>query len=491
MALGIVTREGTTKPPPALPIVEFHWEARKGSVPHPEQGKRARQARPVSNRFSAPCVFESMARAIAAAGRPMVRSRTVVRGCTVARGRLVAGLLAVGAFAIGSLGVAAGPAAASTTSRAPDCATPSNDRVAQIPWTLTRLSVHRVWPLTTGKGVMVAVIDTGVDKGVPQLAGHVLPGVDVVNGYGTADADCFGHGTFVAGLIAAQPRPDTGVAGVAPGVMIMPIRQANDSRDGTVGGLAKSIMIAVDAGASVVNISATSFAPDEGLRQAVAYATAKNVLLVASASNEAQQGNPTAYPAAYPEVIAVGAVDRNGRRSQFSEVGNYLDLVAPGQEIVSLSRGGRGHVIDNGTSYATPFVAATAALVRSYHPGLTAAQVKRRLELTADHPPRALPDPEVGWGIVNPYNAVTAVLPEEYGSRPGPRPRESVAPVTLSTPDTSARDTAMTFALMAAVGLVIAGILAYVLPRGSDRGWRGTETDESVGRPNERVGASP
>ena len=103
-----------------------------------------------------------------------------------------------------------------------------------------------------------------------------------------------------------------------------------------------------------------------------------------------KRGNPTAYPAAFPGVVAVGAVGQDGKRSQFSEVGTYLDLVAPGVDIVSLSRAGIGHMVDNGTSYATPFVAAVAALVRSYYPRLTALQVKRRMELTADHPGTAL-----------------------------------------------------------------------------------------------------
>jgi len=355
------------------------------------------------------------------------------------------------------------------------CATPSNDVLHDTPWTQKRLAPQRVWNLTTGQGVVVGVIDTGVDAQVPQLAGHVLPGFDIVNGGGRADNDCAGHGTFVTGIIAAQPKTDTGVAGVAPGVMILPLRQANSASDGTADGLAKAIRVAVDNGARVINISASAFLPNDQLRQAVEYATAKDVLLVASASNEAQAGNPKAYPAAYPQVIAVGAIAQDGQRSQFSEVGDYLDLVAPGQDIVSLSRGGVGHVTDNGTSYATPFVTGVAALVRAYYPRLTAAQVKRRLELTADHPGTKLPDPQVGWGVVNPYNAITTVLPQEYGAGGAASAPDPIGPIGSSRPDTYPRNLAVFFiAGLVAVAAVVS-VLAYALPRGARRGWRTVE----------------
>jgi type VII secretion-associated serine protease mycosin len=345
--------------------------------------------------------------------------------------------------------------------------------------------VSRVWDLTKGAGVTVAVIDTGVDASVPQLSGHVLPGVDVVNGAGPANTDCFGHGTFVAGIIAAQPRAGTGVVGVAPGVTILPIRQANNNSDGTAMGLAKSIRIAADSGAKVVNISASAFFPSDDLRVAVDYAASKDVLLVASASNEAQSGNPKAYPAAYPQVLAVGAIGHDGRRTDFSEVGDYLSLVAPGVDIISLSRAGSGHVIDNGTSYATPFVTATAALVRAYHPELNAAQVKRRLERTADHPGLTVPNPQVGWGVVNPYNAVALVLPEEGaqgragGGKPVQEPRQPAAK------DNSATEAAKVFTF-GLVGLGLAALLlAYTLPRAYNRRWR--PADEPAPRGDRRT----
>jgi membrane-anchored mycosin MYCP len=352
------------------------------------------------------------------------------------------------------------------------CSTPTNDMAVEVPWAQRRLGAARVWELTTGRGVVVGVIDTGVDATVPQLAGRVLPGTDIVNGQSRADSDCFGHGTFVAGIIGAQPRAGTGMAGLAPGATILPVRQANSSSDGTASGLARSIRAAVDGGAKVINMSASAFFPNDELRAAVQYAAAKDVVMVTSASNEAKAGNPVAYPAAYPEVIAVGSIGPDGKRSDFSEVGHFLDLVAPGVGIVSLSRAGQGHVTDNGTSYAAPFVAATAALVRSYHPELNAAQVRRRLERTADHPATTLPDLQVGWGVVNPYNAVSMVLPDEHGAGTDSGGAAPMSAVTWTPPDTRARDTATTFALALAAAAVLVAVLAYLLPKGVRRRWR-------------------
>jgi membrane-anchored mycosin MYCP len=374
--------------------------------------------------------------------------------------------------------VVSGAALPAAPGDAERCSTPSDTVAREVPWPQRRLALDRVWELTTGTGVVVGVVDTGVDASVPQLRGRVLSGIDVVNGRGRADSDCYGHGTFVAGIIAAERRAGTGFAGVAPGATILPVRQATGPSDGSSAGLARSIRAAVDGGARVINVSASAFFPNGELRAAVDYATANDVVLVAAASNEAKSGNPKAYPAAYPEVIAVGAVGQDGRRTEFSEVGDFLDLVAPGADVISLSRASAGHLSDNGTSYATPFVAGTAALVRAYHPRLTAAQVKRRLELTADHPGTALPDPQVGWGIVNPYHALTAVLPEEFGAQGAPVGQERVVARAWSPPDTGPRDTAVRFAVGAGLVAVIGGLLAYVLPRGARRGWRPAGEDD-------------
>lgn len=314
--------------------------------------------------------------------------------------------------------LSAPPAGASTLPPTGQCREKSVDTVPDTPWSQARLDARRVWDLTQGAGQTVAVVDTGVDGSVPQLQGAVLRGSDVLGGTGRGDTDCVGHGTFVAGIIAARPAPGLKFTGLAPAAKILPIVQTSDGRDGTAAGMARAIRAAVDGGATVINVSANAPAPSDPLRAAVEYAAAKDVLIVASAGNAdpgtpQQPGAGITYPAVYDEVLAVAATDREDQAATFSVAGDFVDLAAPGVDILSLGVKGPGYRLDAGTSFAAPYVAATAALVRARHPGLTAAQVKHRLEATADRPASRVPDPKVGWGVVNPFNAVTVVVPGE------------------------------------------------------------------------------
>ncbi|GHF44780.1 type VII secretion-associated serine protease mycosin [Amycolatopsis bartoniae] len=391
------------------------------------------------------------------------------------------------------LGVlSAGPAAAQQTAtplpnNQQACLPPPQGTETSVPWAQQQLAPQRVWPLTRGGGITVAVVDTGVDAHTPQLAGHVQRGVDITtSSHGPADSDCYGHGTFLAGIIAAASAPGTGFAGVAPDVSILPIRVANSAGDNSPGALtadsmARGIRQAVDSGAQVVNISASTTVPNADLQAAVQYAASRDVVVVASAANSAEDGDPVTYPASYPGVIAVGAVDANGQRANFSQTGPFLSLVAPGVDVTSIGPGGPGQWQGSGTSYAAPFVAAAAALVRAYRPTLTAAQVKHRLEATANHPAAALPDPGLGWGTVNLMAAVTTVLPEEGGAgaqvmvTPPP-----VRPANVQAPDELGP-------LLAVAGVMVAAIFAFALVRvsrlsrgGRRRGWRPARVVEVV-----------
>ncbi|MFI7123872.1 type VII secretion-associated serine protease mycosin [Amycolatopsis sp. NPDC049868] len=341
-----------------------------------------------------------------------------------------------------------------------------------MPWAQRQLAPHQTWPLTNGGGVTVAVVDTGVDAQTPQLAGRVLSGLDVINpGGGRGDSDCFGHGTFVAGLIAAAPAAGTGFAGVAPGVTILPIRVANNADDVTADAIARGIRAAVDNGASVINVSASTTVRNAPLEDSINYAQAHDVVVVASAANSAKQGDPVTYPASYPTAVAVGAVTPGGQRADFSQTGPYLDLVAPGVDVDSIGPRGPGQWKGSGTSYAAPFVAGTAALIRAYHPQLTADQVRRRLELTADHPAARLPDPQFGWGMVNPTEAVSMVIPEETGrtgalvsgssANPPAMPPLDVGPVVVVA--------GFFLALVVILAVCLAGRLG---PAGHRRRWR-------------------
>ncbi|GAA1027976.1 MULTISPECIES: type VII secretion-associated serine protease mycosin [Amycolatopsis] len=354
------------------------------------------------------------------------------------------------------------------------CAPPSSVVVKAVPWAQTRLVPERAWPLSRGGGQLVAVIDTGVDGSVPQLAGKVEPGQDIVRGNAPAQDDCVGHGTFVAGIIAASQTPGIGLAGVAPDARILPIRQTTNGQDGTNSRMATAIHAAVDAGARVLNISAASSFSTSDLESAVDYAASRDVLIVAAVFNDAQNENAVSYPAAYPKVLAVAAVGPDSQRASFSAVGDYVDIAAPGVNVLSLAPGGSGHVLGSGTSFAAPFVAGTAALVRARYPDLTAAQVKHRLEATADHPASVLPSPAVGWGVVNPYAAVSRILPEEHGAAAVPARLTTVAGPAPAPSLGAGNAAALVVGGSAAVLGVCALAGALIVPRGRSRGWRPT-----------------
>lgn len=359
------------------------------------------------------------------------------------------------------------------------CLAPPRAVDPSVPWPQRQLAPDRVWPMTYGAGITVAVVDTGVDGSVPQLQGKVLRGIDTTtSGHGPADNDCYGHGTFVAGIIAASPVSGTGYAGVAPGVQILPIRCATTDEPNAPGtltpeGMAAGIRAAVDGGARVVNISSSTTEQNAQLAAAVDYAQSRDVVVVASAANGAKDGDPVTYPAAYPSVIAVGAVDQAGKHADFSQTGSFVSLVAPGVAVVGLGPGGPGHWQGQGTSYSAPFVAGAAALVRAYRPSLTAEQVKHRLIATASRPPVPVPDPAYGWGTVNPVAAVTAVLPEESGAgKPA-----MVAPPPARAADSAVRDElGPVLAVAGVVGALCLVLVLLLLVRvhrsGRGRRWR-------------------
>lgn len=400
----------------------------------------------------------------------------------VARCRTVALLaLALSAVAIGAVGWAVPSTASVDSTTSVDSAAiancgdtsglPPTTLYHQTPWAQRTLGFERVWPITEGAGVTVAVVDTGVDgKITPFLKGAVKPGFDVVNHGGVADTDCQGHGTFVAGLIAGRPISGYGFAGVAPQATILPIREANSTGGSTAGVLAKCIVAAVNLGAQIINVSITAPLPAPDLVNAVNYALRRNVLVVAAAGNDFASGNGPQFPAALPGVLAVGAVDETGQRASFSESRSYLSVVAPGTDLIGPGAGGVGLVTESGTSFATAYVSGVAALVRSYYPKLTVPQVIRRIEVTADQPPGKLPTPGLGWGEVNPYAAVTAVLPRRAG-RSVPLGTRVAGPPRLPVRSGS---------VQAAVGVAVGGsalavailLCGQIVVRGRRRGWR-------------------
>ncbi|MDX3235828.1 type VII secretion-associated serine protease mycosin [Streptomyces sp. ME03-5709C] len=315
------------------------------------------------------------------------------------------------------------------------------DAVRDADWALDALHAREAWQRTKGAGVTVAVLDTGVDGTHPDLSGQVLEGRDMV-GFGArpGDATWAKHGTGMAGIIAGHghgPGGSDGVLGIAPEARILPVRvileekdpQRKKARTQRGSALADGIRWAADHGADVINLSlgddSRTAHPEAQEDDAIQYALRKGVVVVASAGNGGEQGNRASYPAAYPGVIAVAAVDRYGSRAAFSTRRWYATVAAPGVDVV-VADPNRRYYEGWGTSTACAYVSGVAALVRSAHPRLSPAQVKRLLADTARSAPAGGRDDAVGHGLVDPVAALKAaakLTPEGAVPSAAPYPR--------------------------------------------------------------------
>ncbi len=387
--------------------------------------------------------------------------------------------------------------------------TPSDRGRAATAQQLRDLDLPAVWRLTRGAGQTVAVIDTGVAR--HRLLPHLVPGGDYVS-TGDGTDDCDGHGTIVAGIIGAAERSTgaPGFSGVAPDATIIAIRQsslkfapAGQSAPGfgDVDTLAMAVRTAADMGASVINVSSIACTADaaglddRALGAALRYAVdVKNVVVVAAAGNvgglsqcpeqnpagdPAHPGRPdwdsvkvVVSPAWYDDyVLTVGSVDPKGAPSQFTMAGPWVDVAAPGEDVVSLDVDGEGFVDETpvlgdpmpiaGTSYAAPVVSGIAALVRARSPQMTARQVMQRIKDTAHRPPAGW-DPFVGHGVVDALAAVsgdatTERMTVEHGAAHDDQERLISPPAKDISPDTSPRRIAF-----GGAGLCVAMLAAAV-----------------------------
>lgn len=258
-------------------------------------------------------------------------------------------------------------------------------------WHLQQLHLPEAWRISKGQGVLVAVLDTGVDDRHPDLRGAVVNGPDLTGS--TRPRQRWGHhGTAMASLIAGRGHDGRhGVLGVAPAARVLSIRVTLENDDPLRGkqsaagrdALAKGIRYAVDHGADIISMSlgggSGSWEGSAAEEEAVQYALERGAVLVASSGNDGDSTNRKNFPAAYPGVIAVGAVDRQLKVARFSNRQDYLSVVAPGTEIVSAD-GPDSYVIGDGTSSAAAMVAGIAALILAEHPGLSPLQVRRAIE---------------------------------------------------------------------------------------------------------------
>lgn len=302
-------------------------------------------------------------------------------------------------------------------------ATVHADGIRAQQWALEAMHTEEAWQTTKGRGITVAVLDTGVQADHPDLAGNVLPGKDLVRfGAEPGDRAWARHGTAMAGIIAGHghgPGDADGVIGIAPEAKILPVRVILEDGDpsrakarSTRGNaLAEGIRWAADHGADVINLSlgddSASAHPEPSEDQAVQYALKKGVVVVASAGNGGEKGDHISYPAAYPGVIAATAVDRAGTRASFSTRRWYATVSAPGVDVV-IADPDHKYYEGWGTSAAAAFVSGAAALVKAAHPGLAPAQIKSLLEDTARNAPSGGRDDSRGFGFVDPAAAIEA-----------------------------------------------------------------------------------
>jgi len=371
--------------------------------------------------------------------------------------------------------------------------------VAQRSPALNQMGASAVWKIATGRGVSVAIVDSGIDIGNAHLPDRtaVAPGrtlLPTIDGWTPDPAghnDLSGHGTAVASLVGGRSVDGSGQIGLAYGATLVPIQVFGVATAGptpderlaavtpTVQRLADGIRAGADLGAKVINVSLSVDSPDPGLADAVSYAMGKGALVVASAGD--RESAPDAkdgarYPAAFPGVVSVTSVTSGrGVDTTANIQGNHITVAAVGQGLNTAF----GHVGDclltgaPATSFATPLVSATAALLAERYPDEGPALWKYRIEASAQRPRADVKDAAIGWGIISPYDALTMTLDPQ---RPGPTmpghdapptaaPPEAVGPVVLEDdPDAGPRQVGLWLAfvaLAAAVGLRLVQVLRH------------------------------
>ena len=295
----------------------------------------------------------------------------------------------------------------------PDALT-TNDPQAAQQYSLWRMSVNSAWDVTRGDGVVIGVLDTGVDGTHPDLQGKLVSmGRDFVNNDYNATDD-HGHGTHVSGIAAAATNNGVGVAGIGYNARVLPVKVLSSSGSGSYSAIASGITWAADNGARIINLSLGGPGSSTTLDQAIAYAWNKGVVIVAAAGNE-NTSSPT-YPASSANVIGVCATDQADAKASFSNYGINVDVCAPGVNIWSTVRGGSYQAWD-GTSMASPNAAGVAALVAAAHPTWTNSQIKQALENTTDNIGSST---YFGRGRLNAARAVGAATPGQPTSTPPP-----------------------------------------------------------------------
>lgn len=298
-------------------------------------------------------------------------------------------------------------------------ALPATDTGRDLQWGLNRLQAEDVWARSTGAGVTVAVLDTGVKSSHPDLKGKVSKGYNAITQKAGARSDDNGHGTFISGMIAGKNN-NSGIVGIAPNARILPVKVLNADGIGDSEDIARGIIWATDNGADVINMSFGADSTNKVEAAAIDYARGNGVTMVAAAGNEGFK--QVMYPAGYPGVLGVGAVDPANKRASFSNSGGHVDVVAPGQGILS-SYTERNYTWTSGTSMSTAYVSGMAALAISYSPGAGGDPLAQQIMATAIDLGDAGSDAQYGAGLVDP-----GAMMEQLGAGRAPgMPRDIAA----------------------------------------------------------------
>jgi type VII secretion-associated serine protease mycosin len=280
---------------------------------------------------------------------------------------------------------------------------PNDTLYSKYQWNLPQIETELGWKWNKGsQDMIVAVIDTGVQSDHPDLEGRLVPGINLVDDSQPPEDDV-GHGTHVAGIIAAQVNNHEGVAGMTWFTKIMPIKSLDSTGAGSTYAVAQGVIWAADHGADIINMSLGNYAEAQFLHEAIQYAHQKGVLIIAASGND--NTDRPGYPAAYPEVLAVAATDPGGDRAAYSNYGEYIDVAAPGTSIASTYPGSQYAAL-SGTSMACPHVAALASLVRAANPKLTNEEVMDVLRKSAKDLGEKGKDIYYGYGQIDVRNAL-------------------------------------------------------------------------------------
>ncbi|MEB3196428.1 MAG: S8 family peptidase [Candidatus Sericytochromatia bacterium] len=274
----------------------------------------------------------------------------------------------------------------------------ADDPLSEQQWGLEKARVREAWRITRGsRDTRIAIIDTGIDYTHPDLADHVVKGPDFVNG-DDDPMDDNTHGTHCAGIAGASAENGIGVAGVAPGATLMAVKVMDKQGTGEVANICKGIVWAADQGAHVISVSLGGRGGPEAKQAAVDYARSKGALVVAAMGNDGQF--LAFYPAANKGVFAVGATTQQDTRADFSNMGVWMSVTAPGHKILSTVLRG-GYWALSGTSMATPHVAGLAALVKSRKPDMTAEAIAQQIRRHAQDLGKPGFDEEYGHGRID------------------------------------------------------------------------------------------